>query len=283
MSILTVPGPLVSTQWLADNLMNKDIRIIDCSYFLEKSKSGPIAKSGRPEWEKGHIPNSIYIDLLEELSDRSTKLPFMMPSKEQFQNIMSQKGIGNDNIVITYDRENVTWASRVRLMFLNFGFRNIAVLDGGWKKWKAENRPISIENTNYGKSDFNASKIDNRIFTDKKEVLKVIEDGSAVLINSLDKIAYEGGRIPESINIPSSTLIDESNNSFLPPDSLRKIFEKAGIRKEDRIITYCGGGIAASCDATALMLAGYDNVSVYDGSMAEWLSDPNLPVEKGGK
>jgi len=278
---LKLPGPLVTTQWLAANLSNKDIRIIDCSYFLEKSKQGLVPKSGRKEWDKEHIPNSIYIDLLKELSDNSSKLPFMMPSQEQFEKIISEKGIGNDNAVVTYDREKTAWASRVRLMFINFGFKNIAVLDGGWKKWTGENRAVSSEKETYVKTCFNASKNGNNIFTDKSDVLKSIENGSAVIINTLDNKDYKEGHIPKSINIPSSALIEENTNSFIPVDSLREIYKKAGIKKEDRIITYCGGGISASCGATALMLSGFENVSVYDGSMAEWSSDYDLPIEKG--
>lgn len=277
----TLPGPLVTTAWLAQNYMDENIRIIDCTYILEKSKQGTVPKSGRPEWEKGHIPNSIYIDLLNELSDKTSKLPFMMPSKEQFEKIMSEKGIGNEHTVITYDREKHAWASRVRLMLLSFGFKNVAVLDGGWQKWANEKRAVSLERAPYDMVSFHAFKNCDKIFTDKNDVLKSIEEGSAIIVNTLDKIAYKDGHIPKSINIPSSTLIDEATNSFLPVDSLRKIYEKAGFKKKDRIITYCGGGISASAGATALMLAGYNNVSVYDGSMAEWSSDTDLPIEKG--
>lgn len=280
---LPLSGPLVTTEWLAENCMEADIRIIDCTCFLEKSKYGPVPKSGKPEWEKGHIPNSIYIDLLNELSDKSSTLPFMMPSREQFELIISTKGIGNDHTVITYDREKTTWASRLRLMFLSFGFKNVAVLDGGWKKWTGEKRPVTLENNVYYKTRFNASKNENKIFTDKNDIIRVIEECSGILINTLDNASYKDGHIPKSINIPSAKLIDEETNSFLPVDTLKEIYEKAGIRKEDRIITYCGGGISASCGATALMLAGFDNVSVFDGSMAEWLSDPDLPIEKGDK
>jgi thiosulfate/3-mercaptopyruvate sulfurtransferase len=278
---LKLPGPLVTTEWLADNLMDEDIRIIDCSYFLEKSKNGLILRNERAEWEKGHIPNSIYIDLSDELSDKSSKLPFMMPPEAQFERIMSEKGIGNNHTVITYDRGKMTWASRVRIMFLSLGFKNVAVLDGGWNKWTKEDKLVSSNNKPYDRTDFNASKTVSRIFTDKNDILKTIEDGSAVIINALDKVDYMEGHIPGSINIPFAALIDEETNCFLPADSLKEIYEKAGIKKEDRIITYCGGGIAASSGATALMLAGFDNVSVYDGSMSEWISDPDLPIEKG--
>ena len=168
-------------------------------------------------------------------------------------------------------------------MFLNFEFENVAVLDGGWKKWTGENRPVSLRYDVYNKTRFNASENGNKIFTDKNDIIGVIEEGSGILINTLDNASYRDGHIPKSINIPSAKLIDEETNSFLPVDALKEIYEKAGIKKEDRIITYCGGGISASCGATALMLAGFDNVSVFDGSMAEWLSDSNLPLEKGDK
>ena len=278
---LTLPGPLATTQWLSDNLMNEEIRIVDFSYFLEQSQNGLILRSEKAQWEKGHIPGSIYIDLADELSDKSSSIRFMMPPQDQFEKIMSEKGIGNNNTVVVYDRWKTTWASRLRLMFLSFGFNNAAILDGGWTKWIKEDRNVSAASEHQNRAVFHAVKNSSRIFTDKKDVQKAIEDGSAVIINALEKPDYMEGHIPESINIPSSMLIDEETNCFLSADTLKEIYEKAGINKEDRIITYCGGGIAASCLATALMLAGYNNVSVYDGSMAEWTSDPDLPIVKG--
>jgi thiosulfate/3-mercaptopyruvate sulfurtransferase len=274
-----VSGSLVETEWLEKNLQDPRLRIIDCHYYISIKENNVSLKSGRSAWDQAHIPNSLYVDLLEELSDPTTNLPFMMPALSHFCDVMSQKGIGNDTTVIIHDREQSPWASRLWLMFQEYGFANAAVLNGGWKKWLDEGRPVTVEPSSFSPATFTARPHHPSFFTDKEEVLRAIHDGHAVLICALDHESFFRGHIPHSLNIDARMFVHPETNAFFSLKDLNDIFKSIGATKADRIITYCGGGIASSCAAFALILAGYENVAVYDGSMEEWARDPDLPIE----
>ena len=277
-----LPEYLVSTKWLEENLDGPDVRIIDCHYDLEKGERGVSLKSGRQAWEQSHIPNSIYIDLLKELSDANTDLPFMMPPSSQFAEVMSEKGIGDGSRVILYDREKGAWASRLWLMLQEHGFSDVAVLNGGWEKWTNENRPITSTYRPFPGTRFTPRRHKPSFFTNKEEVLGSIQNKDVYIICALENWEFCRAHIPSSLNIPLSTLINPHDNTFLPIDDLHRIFRTTGAKRKDRIVTYCGGGIASSCTAFVLVLLGYENVAVYDGSMEEWSRGPHLPVERVG-
>jgi thiosulfate/3-mercaptopyruvate sulfurtransferase len=277
---LLLPKHLVDTKWLEENIDDPDIRIIDCHYFLEKREQGVSLESGRQAWEQAHIPNSIFIDLLEELSDTNTPLPFMMPPSSQFAEVISEKGIGDGSRVILYDRERGAWASRLWLMLRENGFTDAAVLNGGWEKWTNENRPSTNAFCPFPATRFTPRRHKPSFFTNKEEVLASIKKGGAYTICALENWEFRQAHIPSSSNIPLSTLLNPHDNTFLPIDDLHRVFRTTGAKKKDRIITYCGGGIASACMAFVLILLGYENVAVYDGSMEEWKRGPNLPVER---
>ena len=277
---LLLPEHLVDTKWLEENLDNPDVRIIDCHYDLEKGEKGVSLKSGRQAWEQSHIPNSIYIDLLKELSDTKTDLPFMMPPSSQFAEVMSERGIGDGSRVILYDREKGAWASRLYLMLRENGFTDVSVLNGGWDKWTNENRPSTGVFYPFPGTRFTPRPHKPSFFTNKQEVQGSIHNRDVFIICALENPEFCLAHIPSSLNIPLSTLINPHNNTFLPIDDLDRVFRTTGAKKKDRIITYCGGGIASSCVAFVLILLGYLNVAVYDGSMEEWKRGPNLPVER---
>ena len=279
---LLLPEHLVDTKWLEENLDNPDIRIIDCHYDLEKGEKGVSLISGRRAWEQSHIPNSIYLDLLKELSDANTDLPFMMPPSSHFAEVMSEKGIGDGFKVVLYDGEKGAWASRLWLMLRENGFIDVAVLNGGWKKWTHENRPRSSAYSPFPGTRFTPRSHKPSFFTNKEEVLGSIQKSGVTILGALENWEFCRGHIPSSLNIPLSTLINPHDNTFLPLDDLHRIFRSTGAKKKDRIITYCGGGIASSCTAFVLILLGYENVAVYDGSMEEWSRGPHLPVERVG-
>ncbi len=273
---------LVESDWLEKNIERKDLRIIDCHYFIEfNSDHKPLLTSGRQDWEASHIQNSCFIDLLNEVSDRNSDLPFMMPPINQFKDVLARKGINDKSSVIIYDRGENLWSSRFWWMLRYSGFNNAAVLNGGWKKWEAEKRAVTgkffaIKPTVH----FSGAPRQN-LFVNKTDVIKSQDHGSSKLICFLEKEMFQMGHIPNSMNIPAIDMINPADNTFLSVAELRKSFEKYGLNKEDRIITYCGGAIAGSFGAFVLTMAGYKNVSVYDGSMEEWSKDPKLPIEIG--
>jgi thiosulfate/3-mercaptopyruvate sulfurtransferase len=281
------PEILVSTDWLADNLTDPSLRIFDCSVLLSMGQDWQYSiESGRATYEAGHIPGASFLDIADDLSDPNQALRFMLPSAEQFADVMGKAGVGPDTRVILYSTNMPAWATRLWWMLRAFGFDNVAVLDGGAKKWKKEARPLSTDNAPYPANTFTAN-FRPHLVADKAEVEQAIGDSGVCILNALPEAIHTGemspygrkGRIASSLNVPTASLEDAQTGTFLPADALQTVFEASGVWAKDRIITYCGGGIAATHDTFALALLGKDNVAVYDASMSEWATDPDTPME----
>ncbi len=285
-----LPGQLVDTDWLSEHLGEPDLRVLECTTVLRPGDDGRLrAESGRPEYEAGHIPGSGFADLPGDLSDRSSELRFMMAPAEQIAEAMSGYGVGEGTRVVLYDRAGGAWAARIWWMLRAVGFDEAAVLDGGWAKWVAEGRPTSDAASEYPTGNFVARSREG-LFADRDEVLAAIENGATCIVNALTAEQHRGegparygraGRIAGSVNVPSNSLIDPETKAYRPLDELRSQFASVGADSAERVIAYCGGGIAASNDAFVLTLLGYENVAIYDASMSEWAADDSLPMEIG--
>ena len=284
------PQYLVTTEWLAAHLGDRDLRVYDCTTYL---KPDPVttfrAESGRPQWAEGHVPGSDYLDLQGELSDLSSKLRFTMPPAEQFAAAMSRHGLGENTRAVLYSAGNIMWATRIWWMLRAFGFDAAGVLDGGWEKWAAEGRPISKEPATYPPARFVAKSRPELIAT-REEVQAKIADRGACTINALSAEQHTGeggvaygraGRIKGSVNVAYARLQSGKPSTFRSPAELRELFAEVGAEPSKKIITYCGGGIAATTDAFVMTMLGYPRVAVYDGSLGEWTADPAMPMETG--
>ena len=138
---------LVETEWLAQHLNDPAVRVLEVMLYLHPAEvpGGYRVESGRATWAEGHIPGAGYIDLQEELSDRTSRLRFMMPPAQQFAEAMGRHGVGDGVRIVLYDRYVNMWAARVWWMLRAFGFDDAAVLNGGWKKWVGEGRPVATD------------------------------------------------------------------------------------------------------------------------------------------
>lgn len=285
------PQYLVSTDWLGEHLHDEDVRVFESTVFLGfRDGGGYLIESGRAAYEAGHIPGAGFLDLQEDFSDNSQELRFMMPPAAEFAAAAGRHGISEQSKLILYDRVGTQWAARLWWMFRSMGCRDAAVLDGGWVRWEAEGRPVSTDPPNYPPTTFNPAPDPGR-FADLGEIKEFLAADGGCLINALAPEQHTGadqgrrygraGHIPGSTNVPSVALVDPATALFRPPAELAEMFSEAGAEKDERVLLYCGGGIAASNDALVLTLLGYENVAVYDGSMSEYTKDPSLPLEVG--
>jgi thiosulfate/3-mercaptopyruvate sulfurtransferase len=284
------PEYLVETDWLAAHLADPEVRVLECTVYLHPAPELPgdfRVESGRARWAAGHIPGAGFVDLPEELSDRASPLRFMMPPAAQFADAMSRHGVGDGVRVVLYDRFVNMWAARIWWMLRAFGFDDAAVLNGGWKKWTAEGRPVVTDAGERPTRPF-AARPRPELIADKAAVLAGIGGTGTCVLNALTEEQHRGGgvhygrpgRIRRSVTVPARDLVDPDTHAYLPADMLLRKFETVGALA-GRVITYCGGGIAASSDAFALSLLGHDDVAVYDASLSEWAADPALPMDQG--
>lgn len=284
------PEFLVETDWLAAHLGDPDLRVFDCTtHLIPDPKITYRVVPGRADFEQAHIPGAQFIDLQADLSDNTQRLRFMAPGAEAFAAAMHRFGVGARSRVVLYSTANVWWATRVWWLLRVFGFDAAAVLNGGFQKWSAEGRPTeSGPATQRPPGDFAASGV-RPLMVGREEVLAAIGDGATCTINALTPPQHAGsggnsygrpGHIAGSVNLPAAHLLDPGDNTFLPASALRARFAEAGAL-DKRVITYCGGGIAASADALVLTMLGHENVLLYDASLSEWAADPALPMQTG--
>jgi len=280
---------LIQTGALAAQLSDPKLRVFDCTVVLEVGPDGVSIRSGRDGWTGAHIPGAGFLDLLTELSDQGSRFHFMLLPAERFAEVMSAHGVEDGTRVVLYDSRDSIWAARVWWMLRAYGFDDAAVLDGGWTKWTREGRPVSSDPPAYAEGRFHVRPRPG-VFVGKGEVLAGIGAAETCLVNGLAAEQHRGGptvpggrpgHIPGSENVPAQSLVDPETQAYLPEPELRALLESAGALRAGRVITYCGGGIAASGVAFALKLLGHDDVSIYDASLEEWATDPSLPIEVG--
>jgi thiosulfate/3-mercaptopyruvate sulfurtransferase len=284
-------GPLVGTEWLAANLGAPELCVFDVSVFLHPQPEGRgyRVESGRDRFLQGHIPGAAFLDLVDDLSEPGSGLPFMMPSVEIAAQKLGAAGIGADTRVVTYSAGSVMWATRLWWMLRSLGFDRAAVLDGGFGKWRREGRPVSSEVSTYPPAKMPISPRPS-LWADLSEV-RLASEGRTCTVNALSPEVYRGeknvygrpGHIPRSHNVFYDSLLDPESGIFRPIAELRERFARTGALASPRVITYCGGGISATMDALALTMLGHPNVAVYDGSLSEWVRNPELPLTLGSE
>ena len=285
------PNAIVNCEWLAEKINNENIRTYDCTTYLHYRDNDPslpyVVESGREQYEKSHIPNSSYIDLQSDLSDKDSPYRFTMPDLKILSESFKKIGIGENFHIILYSRNGTQWSARIWWMLRSVGVDNVSILDGGFNEWVRLGLPTSDKILTFSESNFNFKPRDD-IFIGKDPVIKALEDKNTKILNSLTEDIHKGqnprygrpGRIPNSLNIPFHKLLDPETGKFLGAEELLDIFEQNKIGYENKIINYCGGGIAASLEAFVLYQLGYKNLKIYDNSLSEWAIDENLPMER---
>ena len=282
------PEYLVSTDWLAAHLQDDDVLVFETTVHLHRSEGSVRAESGRAQYDAGHVPGAGFLELQAEFSDNDQPYRFMMPSPDAFADAAGRHGITESSKLVLYDRLGSQWAARFWWMFRAMGCAGAVVLDGGWKRWTAEGRAVSTAPATRPPATFNPTP-DPARFANLAEVKAFTESGGgSCLINALGRDQHSGedggrtygraGHIPGAANVPSGELIDPDTGLYRPAEDLAALFAEAGANPEQRVVTYCGGGIAASNDAFILAMLGYRNVAVYDASMSEYAADPSLPL-----
>ena len=281
--------PLVSSAWLADHLDDPDLRILECSVHLSPGPEGFKAEPMQDKWAEGHLPGSTYVDLTNDLSDPDSPLRFTMPSAARFSAAMQAVGVGDGTRVVLYDRRLTMWATRVFWMLKAFGFDDCAVLDGGYRNWTAEGRPLSADPApEHPPTTFTAAPRP-ALIADLAQVEAAVGDQATCIINALSPDNHSGaddsygraGHLPGAGNVFAVSLVDAETHRYRPIAELQQLF--ADVPTDGPIITYCGGGIAATSDAFVLTeLLGRSNVAVYDGSLSEWVLDDGRPLTVDG-
>lgn len=279
------PQALVTTDWLADNLDNPEVGVIDASWFLPT-----IPRDARAEYELRHIPGAVRFDI-DDIRDKDSDLPHMLPDPETFAARVGGLGLGNDMRIVVYDTSGgYSAAARVWWMFRIFGHHDVALLDGGLRRWDKEGRPteggLPTPPRRPFEADFTRSLVrgaDQLLANLDGHHEQVVDARSAPRFAGLEpepRPSRKLGHIPGSLNLPFGALMDPDNEFVMRPAAdLADILEKAGVDTGRPIVASCGSGVTAAVIAFALFLLGHEAVPVYDGSWVEWGNRDDTPVE----
>ena len=278
------PKTLVSTDWLAEQMKDPDLRILDASTYLPG-----VDRDGRTEYDAVHIPGARFFDI-DDVSDGRSDLPHMVPPIEKFMSRVRAMGVGDGHQIVVYDGSGLFSAARVWWLFRLMGQNNIAVLDGGLPKWIAEGREVE-DLAPVIRDRHMTVRFQNQMVRDVTQVSSASKLGTSQIVDARAAARFRGevsepreglrsGHIPNSRNVPFTDLLND-DKTMKTPDQTRAIFESAGVDLKKPIITTCGSGVTAAVLGLALERIGHDMWSLYDGSWTEWGMFPTVPVATG--
>lgn len=275
---------LVSTQWVAQACAsNTPPKILDASWYLPT-----MGRNALEEFHTQRLPGACFFDI-DRVSDTSSPYPHMLPSSTEFCAEMSTLGIGPKDHVIIYDGAGIFSAPRVWWTFKAMGHNAVSVMDGGLPKWMREDHPLEVgaptlpTHTPYTTTQ-NAAWVRSQ-----KDIYENLQNKTHLVIDARPAPRFAGnvaeprpglakGHIPNSINLPFAECLT-SEGTYHPPATLEALFANLNVPAEAPLITSCGSGVTAAIIFLALSLTGREDLSLYDGSWAEWGSIQGLPIE----